>query len=548
MSVDDRLFVRSHVARDLLQSASLFKSDRLVVWEYVSNGLQYVDPGTKPVVKVKIDGRRKQIRIEDNGRGMDWSGLHNFFVMHGENLDRAQGRPGRGRFGTGKSAAFGIANVLRITTVRGGRRSIIELRRDDIEKMKSGDPIPVRVVEKEAPVDQPNGTVIEIDEINLRTLDQRGIIAYIERHLARWPRDVTVFVNNHQCEYAEPPVAWERRFKPEGPLRDKLGDTELIIKVSKSPLDEDQRGISIFANGVWYETTLAGSERRDMAQYIFGEIDVPRLDEDTSPIAPFDLSRSMKLNPNNELVQAIYAFIGRHVEEVRRELVEDEKRRRDAALTRKLAEQGSEIARVINEDFTQFRNRVARARATALGGVDAYGNRPSGGDEEGEIIFGSDVPATIVAEFGSPGRSGTNGGNGEEIPNHRPQVVPGPQDAAKQGQRAGGTGSRPKPAGGFAVQFSHMGIESHRAVYVSDDRTIHINLDHPQIAAAIHAVSIDDPAFRRLAYEVAFSEYAIALAYEMEAKGEILEPSEAIFEIRDTLNRIARKAAALYEA
>ena len=33
----DSIFVKSHVARDLMQSAGLFKTDKLVVWEYVSN-------------------------------------------------------------------------------------------------------------------------------------------------------------------------------------------------------------------------------------------------------------------------------------------------------------------------------------------------------------------------------------------------------------------------------------------------------------------------------------------------------------------------------
>src|SRR5678816_1097710 len=112
------LFVKSHVARDLLQSAGLFRTEKLVVWEYVSNGLQYVSAGTNPVVKVTLDSKRKRITVQDNGRGMDWQGLKNFFVMHGENIDRQQGRPGRGFFGTGKSAAFGIADTLCITTVR----------------------------------------------------------------------------------------------------------------------------------------------------------------------------------------------------------------------------------------------------------------------------------------------------------------------------------------------------------------------------------------------------------------------------------------------
>src|SRR5438270_741240 len=125
----DNIYVTSHVARDLLQSASLFKTDKLVVWEYVSNGLQYIEPGTNPIVKVTLDSRKKRMTIVDNGRGMDLTGLKNFFVMHGENLDRKEGRVGRGRFGTGKSAAFGIADRLRITTVRKGKKSVVELTR-----------------------------------------------------------------------------------------------------------------------------------------------------------------------------------------------------------------------------------------------------------------------------------------------------------------------------------------------------------------------------------------------------------------------------------
>lgn len=78
MANNDELFVTSHVARDLLQNAALFKTDKLVVWEYVSNGLQYVDVGANPIVKATLDSKKKRIVIEDNGRGMDWPALQNF--------------------------------------------------------------------------------------------------------------------------------------------------------------------------------------------------------------------------------------------------------------------------------------------------------------------------------------------------------------------------------------------------------------------------------------------------------------------------------------
>ena len=159
------LKVTSHVGRVLLQSAQRFRHEHAVVWEYVSNGLQYRDVGTRPTVAVKIDPKAKKIQISDNGRGMLIEDLQRYFQMHGENLDRKQGRPGRGYFGTGKSAAFGIANTLSITTVNNKLRSKVRLTRKDIEARPEGDEIPVQVLEREVSTTAANGTLVEIDDI-----------------------------------------------------------------------------------------------------------------------------------------------------------------------------------------------------------------------------------------------------------------------------------------------------------------------------------------------------------------------------------------------
>lgn len=544
----NELFVRSHAARDLLQSAALFKTDKLVVWEYTANGLQYVDPGVSPVVKVTLDGRNRRVVIEDNGRGMSFSDLKNFFVMHGENVDRKHGRPGRGYFGTGKSAAFGIANVLHLTTVRKGRRSQVQLKRSSVEAMTSEDPIPVEVIEREVPVSEPNGTIVEIRELYLKSLDQKGIIQYIERHLAKWPKDVTVLVNNHECEFVEPPIAWESVIEPTPQQRSVLGDVQLTIKVSKVPLEDDLRGISIFSNGVWHETTLAGSEGRDMAQYIFGEIDVPRLDTERHLIPPFDASRSMRLNLSNELVQAIYAFVGYQVEAVRRRLVEAERKRKAEEEAKRLAQQASEIAQVINDDFNDFRHRVAQVKAKARGGMDTHEVISAGDKGPDVLVYGSQLPARVVSPTGGAGGQRTGGPQGSRPGRTAPEVIPGNEEDANLGKPAGGSGSQPRGAGGFQVQFRHLGADYHRAEYARDERTIFINLDHPQLAAAQGASSTNDVVFRRLAYEVAFSEYAVALASELAARDEYLDVSDPIYDIRETLNRVARRAASLYTA
>ena len=430
VGVAEQIVVVTHVGRDLLQSAAVFKHERLVVWEYVSNGLQYVDHGVSPIVRVTIDFKAKKITVADNGRGMSWSDLRNFFIMHGENVDRKQGRPGRGYFGTGKAAAFGIAECLRVTTTKNGKRSSVQLRRSDIEAMSSTDPIPVTTILQEVPTDRPNGTVVEIEDIHLRKIDHSEAIRYIERHIARWP-NATVYVNNHLCEYSEPPIEMTHRFRPdEGPMRDALGDTLLTVNVSKRPLDDDEQGIAIFSSGVWYETTLAGSERKELANYIFGDLDVHKLSSDTSSIPAFDLSRSMQLNRSNELVQKLMAFIGFHVEAVRRELIEAEKRRRESEEARRLAKQASEIAKIINQDFTAYRARIKKVQATAAGGTDLYNSDEFRGTQ-GDLIFGGDEPAAETSETGGPGGGEGNGGYGGGVRYSNPEVEPAEEEGAE---------------------------------------------------------------------------------------------------------------------
>lgn len=546
------LTVRSHVARDLDQAAAMFKNERLVVWEYVSNGLEYVDSGTSPFVRVRLDSKLKRITVEDNGRGMDWDGLDNFFVMHGENVDRKKGRPGRGKFGTGKSAAFGIGDTLRLTTVSNGKRSQVELTRADLDALDSGDPIPIRTLEREEETDQPNGTLVEIEGIHLRSFDQASVVNYIERHLAHWPKDVTVIVNNHQCEYNEPPVERVEVFRPEDGQAELLGDVELSVKVSMSPLDKDARGIAIHANGVWHETTLLGIEGKDMAEYLFGEIDVPALDADRSTPRAFDASRAMRLNPDNALVAAIFSFVGPKLEEVRKQLVDANRERRASEDAKRLRQEAEKIEEIINTDFAAFRRRLQKVKAAgSSAGFDAgppqEGNGGGPTSSEDDFLYGGDQPATIVEETGGVGKNEPGAGSGDGEPRRlNPIVEPDPDGSARGRPEQRDGQPRPRPRGGFQIEFDNQGEGSARALYQRDRRTIFINLDHPQIAAAKQGHGVDDPVFRRLAYEVAFAEYAIALAAELDYREEFPDASDAIYEIRETIHRIARSAAPLY--
>ncbi len=541
------LKVKTHVGRDLLQSAALFKTDKHVIWEYVANSLQYIDAGTVPHIVVKTHKKNK-ISIQDNGRGMDWQGLANFFIMHGENIDKKQGKAGRGMFGTGKSAAFGIAEILRITTVRSGKRSCVQLDRKKIEALTSGEEILVDVMEKEKLTNESNGTLIEIENVYLRTFDVPGIIHFIERNLGHSRKDVVVFVNQHQCEYNEPAIAKTFEFKPEEQVREKLGDVKLIVKVAKVPLTEDLRGIQIWSNGQLLETTLAEVEGRDLSHYIFGEIDVPCLYEDKSPIPPFDMSRSKHLNPQNDLVAIIFAFIGRKIEEVRKILVQEEKERKADEEAKKLSKQADEIADILNQDFNAFRNQLAKVRAKAFGGHDFSSRDSLAGKTDDDLLLGDFLPAEIIQDKGSIGSNGDNGNGGDKKRKLKPVVEPGTPESEKKGQEAGGTnGTKKRPSGGFKIEYKHIGEDECRATYRSEERTIYINLDHPQIVAAAKGDgSMENIQFRRLSYEIAFAEYAVAICSELANRAQIIDILDAIDEIRDAMDRLSRKAASLY--
>ena len=540
------LKVKSHIGRDLLQSAALFKHEWQVVWEYVSNGLQYVDANVSPVVTVNIDQSQKRMTIKDNGRGMDLADLENYFTMHGENIDTKAGRPGRGMFGTGKSAAFGIANELKVTTVKNGRRSKVELSRLDIERPEAAESVPIRVIESEVPTDEANGTVVEVCEINLRSIDTNAITREIEKHIAFW-KGVTVFVGTHQCEYIEPSVRLQKEFKAsESPFAKQLGDVTLRIAVAKAPLATEQQGIAVTSNGVLHESTMAGQNKRQFTNYVFGNIDVPSLAHDKSPIPPFDMSRSGQLNPKNDLVRAIMAFVGMKLEIVLQELEEEERLRKQKEETKRLQKEADAIADLINKDFQQWKVQIQNVLAHTVGAKD-YKPSIISDNEEFDVLAGKgEEPATKISEEGGPAdihNDVSKTPNPDTVPDNSSAVLEADSDGADEAGRRKMDAKKKSRGGGFSVEFREMGEHEPRAKYEASERSILVNVEHPQLAAALKVGGIEDVAFRRLAYEVAFAEYSIALSFEMANDGHFMDPQDAITAVREGINRMASLAA-----
>jgi len=540
MNNRDAIFVTSHVSRDFLQNAVYFNTLPKVIWEYVSNSLDNSKEDLPMGVRVEISN--KKIVLTDNGIGMSREDLKNFFTMHGINKMRKTGKKVRGRFGTGKSAAFGLANLLRIDTVRNGLRNVVELGRKDIESAKEGDPFPVRDEVVNEKTELAEGTTIVIQDLNIKILDQlQPTISYIERHIARYKR-ATVSINGHVCEYIEPASTFKKNIKPPLNIVKLIGDVELVLKISPMPLDRDARGIDILSNGNWHETTLAGLENKEFSDFLFGEIDIPILeDRENWDIPPFDNTRNNTLNRQNPLVVSLLGWLATELDVERRRLVEEDRKRKASEETRKLQREADRIAKILNEDFEKLLEDYAQAKQLiAKRGSTKLSPDPS---SLTALLPGDGSEETGLQQGGQPhgsGKRGTNPPGPGEEPRAGPSLIDGNEKGSpREASRVGAKGKK----GIFSIEYLHETANTFRSRYDSDERKIIINLDHPQIASIYEAndKNVEARNFREISYEVAIVEYALAIPYERINIDEFYEAADALLDTRETINRLSKR-------
>jgi hypothetical protein len=290
----------------------------------------------------------------------------------------------------------------------------------------------------------------------------------------------------------------------------------------------------------------AGIESKEFGAYLLGEVDVPALEDRSILIAPYDSSRSLQLNPEHPVAAVLIGFIGSKLEQVRGELVRRSKEARKTEQARRLEMQAQKIAELLNEDFNSLRERLTSIRAVSSrpGPAGArFGNANSGGDTPEAWVSGTEQPGRVERNDGE--RRGGEG-RGRPAPNVAVTGNPDPVGAASVDPAGASGGIRRRPRGGFQVVYRNLGRSDDRSRYDERSLSILINLDHPVVAAALSDGVVEDPGFRRLSYEIAFSEYAMALGYELLKQDPNMPGDDLLYEVRSSLNRVAASAAALY--
>lgn len=415
-------------------------------------------------------------------------------------------------------------------TSQDGVLNIVKLARDDIQRYKSGDSFPVRDIVVNAATKQEDGTRIIISGLNTKNIEIPATIAYIERHLGRQLHNHNVVINDHVCEYQEPYYTHVKVFRPEPDTAKTIGDIELVVKISPVPLEKERAGIDILSKGIWHDTTI-GTVEGDIARRIFGEVDMPALEDeyDKAKIPPFDNTRNMTLNLQNPLVASLLGWVDQCLHEVARELERQEKERKASEEAKRLDKYARQLAKLLNQDFKNLQMELGRIRRMAKqrgqGTIDDH--VPGNGDMPTDYQPGG-------AEHGN-GNRGTEAGPGEEQ-REGPSLLPGEEKGSP-----GKVSERKTPQSTFRVDYRHENEQSPRSHYEHESRTIVINLDHPQISRALQeGGGIEGKQFREITAEIAFVEYAIALGHEKLERDEFYDGEEALRDIRNTVNRVSR--------
>jgi hypothetical protein len=539
--------VTSHVSRDLLQSSAYFNTFGKVIWEYVSNSLDAAKDNEPVLVDVELTDRF--VRIKDNGRGMSRYELLTFFQMHGENIQRRRGKRVRGRFGTGKSAAFGLASSLTISTVQDGVKNEVRLTRRRIQSASDGKPIPVEQIQADVASAADDGTTITVERfLKGKRPRVEKVVQYIERHLSRYRGRAQVFINGHLCSFDEIESRLIYRRTPPEHVQEFVGDVVLHIKVAYEPLDDERAGIDVMSYGIWHATTQVGIEGKDRSQYVFGEVDVPVLEDGEWDIPPFDNTRSVKLNDQNPAVAMLLGWISEELEAVRLQLVKEENERRKSEQARKLEKEAQRIARILNEDFAQQETELERARRARNSAGQTPVNEHPGGEDGLSPGDGESLGST--QQSGNPHGDGNGGENASEgeTPRPGPSLIEGSDQSSEKRLEQG---KRKRRRAVFSLEYENGSPTMPRSRYETHDKTIYINLDHPQIANALQATNGNTAGkqFREMSYEVAAIEYSLALQYETMAEHDAYDAFAALDELRHTVNRItSRIAATLYSS
>ena len=554
--------------RAVLDSATDFTNEGKAVGEYVKNSWQYTDK--HPNVEIIVDQQNKSIHIKDDSRGMSIDDLRTrFFVLHKRNIDRQKGKIKRGEYGTGKAAALGIGEILRVTTVHNNLINQFEIHRADCEdEIKSAKSVPIRwhPENQNKKTSKNNGTTIDIegflydrpisiqsikDFLQTKTLPEKKAYTHEENGI-EVNTIINLTLNEEKIEEEEIEFSKEIPITLSDEEKKYFDSMDFTIRIADRRLKPDEQGIRIFCNGIFkafIKTPLANK-----SEYIFGDCECPKLMTEKHPPI-FDSNRNNQINEDNKFGSDFKRFVMRHVDIYRKELEKEDKENKKKEKDEITKKEEQKMKEFFNSIFKEQELEFQKIAAKARGNIDKKDDFvPELG--ESKITFGKDFGIKIV-----DGDEGIGIPNIQPSPNPDPNPNPNPnhdpkttnekfeKDINSNESKGKERKAKKKPSGGgFDFKYENIGKAEDRADYNPEERIITVNLSHPFIEKLYKASNEDTsmPKFRRGAYEAAAVEFAAAIVI-LKGKSNMYENtlSDGVTQMQKTLDDAIRKMSVL---
>jgi uncharacterized protein (TIGR02391 family) len=242
------------------------------------------------------DNDEKKVIVEDNGIGMTFDEVNNFFLRIGRNRrEEKQGssckRVPTGKKGLGKLALFGIGDTINITTSHGEEGVSFNLDWNEILNWKGKDYEPQFEIVKNEDVSK--GTKITLTNLKRKTGFPVEEYAESIAKLFNFPDDFIVYIslndrepikidNKSKYNNITPEFEWDIQKIIEQNERayDEKDNIHGVIITTEKPLKANLRGVTLFANGRMVNAPefFGPSESSHFYSYATGWLDVDFID------------------------------------------------------------------------------------------------------------------------------------------------------------------------------------------------------------------------------------------------------------------------------
>ena len=236
--------------------------------------------------------------------------------------------------------------------------------------------------------------------------------------------------------------------------------------------------MKVFTKGI-YKAFIKNPAAR-YNEFIFGECDCDKLIDENQDPPIFDSSRREELNEDNDLARKFKEFVIIEVDKVRKKLEKDANARRDKEKEEALKKEAEKMKDFFNSDYKEQELAFQKRAAKAKGNIDEKNkDLPSLGEQK--ILNGNDFNVNLVdgddnaGMYEGKGSEGGEGGNNQGKEGGKLEKTD--IDSKYKGKER--QTKKRKSGGGFNIDFDNLGVDSYRAKYEDDIRTIVINLDHP---------------------------------------------------------------------